>query len=195
MNPLINEMKSQRVASSKWQQVAIKALDTIAAVVYTQDSDSGTHFSAMGFTRKAIHPAFNYYFKSAEKREAHVKQWVERLVKREDDKVVARMAKKAMSHTLKPGDVLYSSYGYDQTNINFYQVVELKSKTMVYLREIASIHTDDSHVKPAINYYIGERFEKRVNPAYNSCKISSCQTATPVTEGRAYYETPFGMGH
>jgi len=200
MNPVIAEMKPQRIASSKWQQVAIIPLDNIAGVVYIKDSDSGTHFSAMGFTRKAIHPAFNYYFHSAEKREAHVKQWVSRLVEREADKIAARAAKKAMSHKLVVGDVLNTSWGYDQTNVEFYQIVELKSKTMVMLREIAAIQHDDSYVLPAVDSFIGKPFAKRVHPEYNSCKISSCQTASPVGKDRdgnynPCYETPFGMGH
>jgi len=38
-------------------------------------------------------------------------------------------------HNLKPGDIFYNSWGYDQTNIDFYQVVSTTDKT-VTLRQI-----------------------------------------------------------
>ena len=40
------------------------------------------------------------------------------------------------THTLKVGDILKSSWGYDQTNIDYFQVVKLIGKTMVGLRAI-----------------------------------------------------------
>ena len=39
---------------------------------------------------------------------------------------------------LEPGDILYSSSGYDQTNIDFYKVVKLAGKTMVEVVPIES---------------------------------------------------------
>ena len=37
---------------------------------------------------------------------------------------------------VKIGDVFYDSWGYEQTNIDFYQVVGLKGKTMVELKPV-----------------------------------------------------------
>ena len=41
------------------------------------------------------------------------------------------------AHSLRVGDILEASWGYEQTNINFYQVVALKGRTMVSVRECA----------------------------------------------------------
>ena len=38
-------------------------------------------------------------------------------------------------HTLKVDDVLYSSWGYDQTNVDFYQVLKV-TPSGVYIREL-----------------------------------------------------------
>ncbi len=51
--------------------------------------------------------------------------------------MVERRAASRLPHALKVGDILYSSWGYDQTNIDFYQVIELRGKTQVILRELA----------------------------------------------------------
>ena len=44
-------------------------------------------------------------------------------------------------HSLKPGDIFYNSWGYDQTNIDFYQVVSTSNKTIT-LRRIKSAFRD-----------------------------------------------------
>ena len=46
-------------------------------------------------------------------------------------------------HTLTAGDILYSSYGYDQTNIDFYQVIATTKKTVTF-RELKQIARRDT---------------------------------------------------
>jgi hypothetical protein len=41
------------------------------------------------------------------------------------------------THDFKIGDILYTSWGYDQTNIDFYQVVKI-TKATIGVRRIAS---------------------------------------------------------
>lgn len=38
---------------------------------------------------------------------------------------------------VRVGDIFYSSWGYEQTNVNFYEVVALKGKKTAVIREIA----------------------------------------------------------
>ena len=48
----------------------------------------------------------------------------------------------------KVGDILYDSWGYDQTNIDYYEVVRT-TKASVWIRSIAREMTDDQrHVVP-----------------------------------------------
>lgn len=44
-------------------------------------------------------------------------------------------------HNIKPGDIFYNSWGYEQTNIDFYQVVSTTAKTIT-LRKIKGITED-----------------------------------------------------
>ena len=203
MNKVINEMKSLRANNMRdEQQIAIKALDKIAAVIYT--SELAGKFYARGYLRKGMNTKFNYMFSTAERREQYVTGWVDGLMDREASKLATRSAKKAATHSLVVGSILNTSWGYDQTNVEYFQVVGMKSKTMVILREIASIQHDDSHVLPARDSFIGKMFTKRVNPHYSSIKINSSATAFPtdevnIEEGtygfRPSYKTSFGMGH
>ena len=199
MNANIQKMRPLRVNTMRDEtQVVIKSLDNIGGVVYS--SELAGKFYARGYLRQGKNPQFNYMFSSEARRTEYVTDWAERLAEREADKVAARAVKKASKHSLVVGDILNTSWGYDQTNVEFYQVVGLKAKTMVILREIGSIQHDGSHVLPARDSFTGEMFAKRVNAQYNVVKISSCQRAYPtdMNEDGSYkpqYETPFGMGH
>jgi len=48
---------------------------------------------------------------------------------------------KEPKHNIKPGDIFYNSWGYEQTNIDFYQVVKTTAKTIT-LRKIKSTNND-----------------------------------------------------
>jgi len=69
-------------------------------------------------------------------------------------------------HNLKVGDVLYSSWGYEQTNIDYYQVVALIGKTMVSVRKIAcereQTEWEQGRSVPAVNQFIGEPMRRKI---------------------------------
>ena len=46
---------------------------------------------------------------------------------------------------LQPGDILYSSWGYEQTNIDFYRVIKLCGKTMVKLEKIGKLYSTEQY--------------------------------------------------
>lgn len=62
-------------------------------------------------------------------------------------------------HGVKVGDIFRMSWGYEQTNVDYFQVVELKGSTMIKIREIASkfIRSESSlsgYVKPAKDAFL-----------------------------------------
>lgn len=115
--------------------------------------------------------------------------------------------KDTKNHNFKTGDILYSSWGYDQTNINFYQVTKLVGKTMVELREVHSAIHDtphmtyqdvvavkDSFMEPSNKYDSRGKIMKRKVNKYGGVKINDCYSAYP-WDGRPKYETALGFGH
>ena len=69
---------------------------------------------------------------------------------------------------VKVGDVFVSSWGYEQTNIDYYQVVGIKGKSTLTLREISAevvetTHYDAGRKVPSKDNFIGEAFDKRAN--------------------------------
>lgn len=86
--------------------------------------------------------------------------------------------------TIELGDVFYSSWGYDQTNINFYQVVSIHGRKTVTVREIRSnvVSCESSlsgKVKPILNDFISEPLTRRIKECGNVPLISidNCENA------------------
>lgn len=65
------------------------------------------------------------------------------------------------------GDVFYDSWGYEQTNIDFYQVVALRGTKQIVLRKIGGKKTEDCGycsymVAPVKDNFVGEPIRKTV---------------------------------
>lgn len=115
----------------------------------------------------------------------------------EDKKKERKEARKAPTG-LKLGDILYTSWGYDQTNVNFYQVVGLSGKQTVQLQEIASTTVEGAggpttYVSAVKDRFITEKVttHRAVN---DRVRINSYASAY-LWDGKPKYETGLGWGH
>ena len=70
-------------------------------------------------------------------------QQVEWKRRKDEEKAKKKEARANMKHTFDPGTILYASWGYDQTNVDFYQVTARTDKTVTF-REIAGEHVPGS---------------------------------------------------
>jgi hypothetical protein len=74
----------------------------------------------------------------------------------------------ATNHDIKAGDIFYSSWGYDQTNVDYYIVTRVVGRCSVELQEIGTAKVETiapgiHRVKPDPSVTIGAAFTKRVN--------------------------------
>lgn len=60
----------------------------------------------------------------------------------------AAKAEKVNKYGVKVGDIFEASWGYEQTNVNFFQVVSLVGETSVRVREVYLDMIEDSAVSP-----------------------------------------------
>ena len=160
---------------------------------------------AMGFGGKRSKPDFHFRFANAEKRAEYVKDYIERQESHAEIRLKERAKRNAFKHTLEVGSILYSSWGYDQTNIDFYQVTEVVGAKSVKIRRIASERTDESNppcdyvipIKDAFlednGYSKNKEMLKRVGQD-NVISIASYARAYP-WDGKPKYETSSGWGH
>jgi hypothetical protein len=135
------------------------------------------------FSGRSQKAAFYTRFQTVERANAYITRWFAALVEQEARREQARAVRKA-PHTLKAGDVLSGSWGYEQTNVDFYQVVETVGLRSVVLRKIES-ETIESGMSmqgqcvPMVGHFTGEPFRKLAD-GENRVKISSFLSVTPL---------------
>ena len=89
-------------------------------------------------------------------------------------------------HNVKIGDIFKAVWGYDQTNVDYYEVVKLVGKTMVEVMPIGAKVEETGNmsgkswpVPGSTHHFRGaEPLKKKVNTRYGtSIKIDSVSTA------------------
>ena len=97
--------------------------------------------------------------------------------------------------TATVGDIFYSSGGYNQTNVYFYEVTRVTPKTLMFQR-IGKRHDTAGKPRPNSNIKLGEPFRRRSSYYNGQVCASVCryEFVLPYT-GQDLYETPSGFGH
>lgn len=138
--------------------------DNLGIQVYFNDTN-GCY--GLCFVGRAVKPTWHYRFKNAEQRQKQVSETFERIQSWKDAKAArkAKAAEAQANHGVKVGDVFRSSWGYDQTNVDYYQVVAIGNKTATFCK-IAQLSESDGFLQgncvPAPNQFIGKPFKKLI---------------------------------
>jgi hypothetical protein len=132
------------------------------------------------FSGKRQKPDHHIRFASAERAERYLADWTEGLKRTAGRKAEAKQRRRDYRHTYKVGDILKSSWGHEQTNIDYYEITRLIGSHTVELREIAATSEETAFMQgkcsPLPGQYTGEAFTRRVSEG-GCVKISSCQYA------------------
>tara|TARA_R110002096_G_scaffold364673_1_gene557798 strand:+ start:184 stop:762 length:579 start_codon:yes stop_codon:yes gene_type:complete len=163
--------------------------------------DNGPSYVAKGFKGKAAKPAFHYRFKTAERMADHIDSffadYAEMVEYKANEKAKAKAKKAEAAKDLKVGDIYYSSWGYDQTNIDFYKIVDVKGAKAT-LVEIAKSYLDsefayEDKVVPAPDVIVGKPMNKMVDQ-FGNFSIASYAGAYK-WNGEPKSQTASGYGH
>lgn len=118
-------------------------------------------YTAITFTGKAQKPSIFSGYGSAQRRQEVVESWLANISEHAAMKAQNRQAKKEAVCPFKEGDIISGSWGYDQTNVEFFEIVAAKGRK-VTIRELghASIKGSEGFmcesVVPNHGCYIGE---------------------------------------
>lgn len=147
-------------------------------------------------------PVSNYRYdaNSFEKALKNEKNWNDRRV--QEIKDYEQKCKEDCEKILKEskvGDVFVGSWGFEQTNVNFYQIVSIKGKKFGF-REIKSKADYNSHYMtgkkvPLENEFLNEEvYEKNISK-YGNFKINDSIKIKPaeyeMVDGKKVYESMF----
>ena len=172
--------------------------EDIGAVAYAYEI--GSKPCAIMFLGKQSKPASNYSYRTVEKRDEAIEDFFaaqqrvmeSKAARKEEQKA----AKKAAIEKIKVGDIFVSSWGYDQTNVDFYQIVgasganfQVQKIGQQYLKSEGTYE----YVTPAPESKIGEPFTKRVSGC-GGFTMSSFEYASAYNN-EPKYQTAWGYGH
>lgn len=136
-NFLPRAQELDRLRAKGWRIVTFK---TCSLVVAFANLDGKIHVKA--WTRKADKTDWYYCLGAMEKAEKYVRDYEQQVIAREagrkarnEERQAKRAALKASDHWAI-GDVIYNSWGYDQTNVDWYQVIEVLPRS-IRIREVA----------------------------------------------------------
>ena len=166
------------------------------AVVYGYDVKDAP--CAIAFHGKAQKPDWHYQFKNTEQRDRKIQDLVDSR-RAHAERKEKRKADKKKPHGLKVGDILQSSWGYDQTNVDWYEVVAVRG-AMVDIQHVRSTVTEAGegydYVAPLPGERFGRIYSKR--PTFYgdtlAVKITSFASAY-IWDGQPKHETAVGHGH
>lgn len=157
--------------------------------------DSSNRLAVVGWRGKAKKPFANYHFRSIQEREHWITQLQESERKadeaRERSKREQQAEREKFRQELRSGTMLYTSWGYDQTNTEFFQVVMVKGQT-VTVREIAGemirgTGPFSADYRPKPGQFISKGIKRRIGPGY--IRIDDVRNAYPTKGQRSFHRS------
>ncbi len=121
------------------EEGTIKRHETLPIVGVTRHFSHGSvsRFTMAIWNGKAAKPSHHYSFitqETLQKNFDYYWQRSEKILRQREERKREKSAKRANLRAADHwavGDVIYNSWGYDQTNIDYYQVVEVKDRVIV----------------------------------------------------------------
>lgn len=168
----------------------------LAIVAYKYESPQGGP-AIMAFQGKSNKPVRRFRFSTTEQRDNCLAELVEAVTIRKE-RNEENKKRQTQPTTLEVGDILDSSWGYEQTNVDFYQVTEVVGKRTVKIRKISYKMVEDSmishgmacNVVPVKDSFIGEEETKMVTNGH-MISFNSFRSASK-WNGRPCYNSWYG---
>lgn len=118
-------------------------------------------------------------------------RFFERVGKNHELKEARAKERREFVPTIKPGDILDTCWGYEQTNVEFFQVISIRGKTAV-LREIGKRRVQatgpfSAEIAPIKDHFVGNEITRRVSIG-NYVRIDDVRFATPM-DGETSHES------
>lgn len=187
------EQQLANLRKEGWQIVRFKAVPVVVAF---KGTGLGTVW-VKAWHGNAHKPAFFNSYRSVEAAESGIRHYTARLAVHHERKAEQKAATKAKRDALKAsdhwtvGDVFYNSWGYEQTNIDWYQVVALKPKSIV-IRPIAKNYKETGFMcgdsQPRRNDFTGE---PRTKPLSEDGRVRMTHGGCSKWDGKPAHESHY----
>lgn len=182
------------------------------AVAYLYTSAKGRPCATVFFGKQS-QPVADFQYRDEIEREKSIRVYFERRRAHDKTKAERRAEDKAFIHDAQVGDIYRTCWGYDQTNVEFFEIVEIKGKFAI-LREIAcavdssTLGGPQERIVPQSGQYVksykfGEEPIRRliqkhgikIDDVRHGSKWGTRDPITGTALGRAVSRTGYGWGH
>jgi hypothetical protein len=150
-------------------------------------------YNAAAWVGKGQKPLWIFRFRNVFDQENKIAETLQNFKAAQARKQQERAERSQSTHGYNVGDILSGSWGYDQTQNNYYEVVVVPSPKVIIIREIGARGVDDSHVVPVPGSFKGPPMKKIPGPG-GRVRIESYLTISK-WDGKPEYVTPAGFGH
>ena len=160
-------------------------------VVYLYTTGTNLYGVVAFHGERSAKPDFHYTYRAIQGRDRAVKEFFDSRVAwakyKADNKAATSNA------GVNVGDIFVASWGYDQTNVDFYKVVELVGKASVVVRAIGQVMVEATgpmaeKVTADPAKLVGKPVTRRISNNY--IKIDSVRTASK-WDGRDMYQSHY----
>ena len=164
---------------------------------YEGQTRGGPRYYAIAFAGKQGKPLWHHAFRSEAERQRYIDQTIESRKGTLERKQKQQQERSQFKHEFNVGDILVSSWGYDQTNYDYYEVTKILGPQMVEIRELHKKYLGSEGtvdiVAPDPGSYDGPPLRKRVSPGH-SVRITSFSSASK-WDGKPDRPTNSNYGH
>jgi hypothetical protein len=165
--------------------------------VFSAISDNGRIY-AIAYGGKRTKCDWHYGFKTETQLKAKIEETLEGYIQWEERKAKYK-AERNRPHNVKVGDIFRCSWGYDQTNIDFYQCTKVLG-AFVEIREIGQMAEETLSMQgecvPCVDAFKGDSMRKKVvnygdTPAVRIYSFASAYRMNPIAKigDKAVYES------
>ena len=138
---------------------------------------------AIAFGGKRSKPDWHFSFRTEQKLNEKIASTLAGFIADQERKQ-QRAAERLKDHDVVVGDIFSCHWGYDQTNVEFFQVVGLVGKHSCKIQKIGQ-HREETALDqgvcaPAKDHFVGEPRVRRINAAYGEPRVRIYDFASAV---------------
>ena len=198
----LKEIHNKRFLNSSYKEVKFDNQNNLQFFMSEKEIKGKVWIVGKCFTNKSFNTRWFYRFKDEE---GFKKQCLKTIETNNERKKSNQEYKeeRQQPHTLKVGDILYCSWGYDQTQVDYFKVKSILGKRKIKIVGLGtSLESDGYHDKATPFKEVGNHWTKKednfelvkIANSNNSVKISSFAYAY-LWDGQAKYSTNAMGGH
>lgn len=143
---------------------------------------------AIAYGGRRTKPNWHYRFRTEAALKAKVHEWLD-AKRKSAEETAARRAERNAPHDVKPGDIFVSHWGYEQTNVDYFEVISLRGARQIVVRMIARKAVETLSMQgecvPAPGKFIDEPVIKTVymysgKPSFKAYSFANAHRKEPI---------------